>query len=162
MKITDNNVLRLSNGLKFIYNPKLFNNLETVLAHSIEHDENTLTEELLLKLNSIFDIQEVNFIGTDKIIIKTDQDIHVAIEFTKTKITSVRAIAFFVPSYAGLQIMAHGQIRANIEIKELPLAYEDKTSLSFDRINEIESIVERLIVLLTRVEFGMIAWVRRR
>lgn len=121
-----------------------------------------MTEELLLKLNLLFDIQEVNFVDASKIIIKIDRDLHVAIEFTNNKITSVKAIAFFVPSYAGLQIMAYGQNPANIEVDKLPLAYEDKTLLSFDRINEIKLVVERLIELLTRVEFDMLAWVRIR
>lgn len=159
MKIVDNNVLRLSNGLKFIYNPKLFN-LDTVLAHSLERDESSLTEELLLRLNSIFNIHEVNFVGTSKIIIKTDRSIHLSIEFTKNKITSVRSIAFFEPTQYGLQMLAHGRNRANFEIDKLPLSYEDKTPLSFDRFNEIESIVGRLTTMLMQVEFDMIGWDR--
>lgn len=157
MKIVDNNVLRLSNGLKFIYNKKLFD-LDTVLAHSLERDESSLTEELLLKLNSMFNIHEVNFVGTSKIIIKTDRSIHIQIEFTKNKITSVRSIAFFTPSHPGLQMMAYGRNRDNAEIDKLPLSYEDKTSLSFDRINEIEPIVRRLTTMLMQVEFNMIGW----
>ena len=159
MKIVDNNVLRLSNGLKFIYNPKLFN-LDTTLAHSLERDESSLTEELLLKLNSIFNIHEVNFVDTSKIIIKIDRSIHIQTEFTKNKITSIRSIAFFVPSYPGLQMMAYGRNRANVEIDKLPLSYEDKTLLCFDRFNEIESIVRRLTKMLMQVEFNMIDWDR--
>lgn len=157
MKIVDNNVLRLSNGLKFIYNKKLFN-LDTVLAHSLERDESSLTEELLLKLNSMFNIHEVNFVGTSKIIIKTDRSIHIQIEFTKNKITSVRSIAFFEPIHSGLQMLAYGRNRANVEIDKLPLSYEAKTSLSFDRFNEVESIVRRLATMLMQVEFNMIGW----
>lgn len=159
MKIVDNNVLRLSNGLKFIYNPKLFN-LDTVLAHSLNRDESSLTEELLLKLNSIFNIHEVNFVGTNKIIIKTDKSIYISIEFTKNKITSIRSIAFFTSSYPGLQMIAYGRNRANLEIDKLPLSYEDKTPLSFDRINEVETIVRRLTTMLMQVEFDMIGWNR--
>lgn len=157
MKIVDNNVLRLSNGLKFIYNKKLFN-LDTVLAHSLERDESSLTEELLLKLNSMFNIHEVNFVGTSKIIIKTDRSIHIQIEFTKNKITSVRSIAFFEPIHSGLQMLAYCRNRANVEIDKLPLSYEAKTSLSFDRFNEVESIVRRLATMLMQVEFNMIGW----
>lgn len=157
MKIVDNNVLRLSNGLKFIYNKKLFN-LDTVLAHSLERDESSLTEELLLKLNSMFNIHEVNFVGTSKIIIKTDRSIHIQIEFTKNKITSVRSIAFFEPIHSGLQMLAYGRNRANVEIDKLPLSYEAKTSLNFDRFNEVESIVRRLATMLMQVEFNMIGW----
>ena len=157
MKIVDNNVLRLSSGLKFIYNPKLFN-LDTVLAHSLERDESSLTEELLLKLNSIFNIHEVNFVGTSKIIIKTDRSIHIQIEFTKNKITSVRSIAFFEPIHSGLQMLAYGRNRANVEIDKLPLSYEAKTSLNFDRFNEVESIVRRLATMLMQVEFNMMGW----
>ena len=157
MKIVDNNVLRLSSGLKFIYNPKLFN-LDTVLAHSLERDESSLTEELLLKLNSIFNIHAVNFVGTSKIIIKTDRSIHIQIEFTKNKITSVRSIAFFEPIHSGLQMLAYGRNRANVEIDKLPLSYEAKTSLNFDRFNEVESIVRRLATMLMQVEFNMMVW----
>lgn len=159
MKIVDNNVLRLSNGLKFIYNPKLFN-LDTVLAHSLERDESSLTEELLLKLNSMFNIHEVNFVGTSKIIIKTDRSIHIQIEFTKNKITSVKSIAFFEPTQSGLQMLAYGRNRANVEVDKLPLSYEDKTPLSFYRFNEVESIVRRLTTMLIQVEFNMIGWDR--
>ena len=155
MKIVDNNVLRLSSGLKFIYNPKLFN-LDAVLAHSLKRDESSLTEELLLKLNSIFNIHEVNFVGTSKIIIKTDRSIHIQIEFTKNKITSMRSIAFFEPIHSGLQMLAYGRNRANVEIDKLPLSYEAKTSLNFDRFNEVESIVRRLATMLMQVEFNMI------
>ena len=155
MKIVDSNVLRLSNGLKFLYNPKLFN-LDTVLAHSLERDETSLTEELLLKLNSMFNIHEVNFVGTSKIIIKIDRSIHVQIEFTKNKITSVRSIAFFEPIHSGLQMLAYGRNRANVEVDKLPLSYEDKVPLSFDLFNEIESIVGRLTTMLMQVEFSMI------
>lgn len=159
MKIVDNSVLRLSNGLKFVYNKKLFN-LDTTLAHSLERDESSLTEELLLKLNSMFNIHEVNFVGTSKIIIKTDRSIHIQIEFTKNKITSVRSIAFFEPTHSGLQMLAYGRNRANVEVDKLPLSYEDKTSLSFDRFNEVESIVRRLTTMLMQVEFNMIGWDR--
>lgn len=159
MKIVDSNVLRLSNGLKFLYNPKLFN-LDTVLAHSLERDENSLTEKLLLKLNSTFNIHEVNFVGTSKIIIKIDRSIHVQIEFTKNKITSVRSIAFFEPIHSGLQMLAYGRNRANVEVDKLPLSYEDKTPLSFERFNEIESIVRRLTTMLMQVEFSMVGWER--
>ena len=159
MKIVDNNVLRLSNGLKFLYNPKLFN-FDSFAAYSLQREENSLTEELLLKLNSMFNIHEVNFVGTSKIIIKTDRSIHIQIEFTKNKITSVRSIAFFEPTHSGLQMLAYGRNRANVEVDKLPLSYEDKTSLSFDRFNEIESIVRRLTTMLMQVEFNMIGWYR--
>lgn len=159
MKIVDNNVLRLSSGLKFIYNPKLFN-LDTVLAHSLERDESSLTEELLLKLNSIFNIHEVNFVGTSKIIIKTDRSIHISIEFTKNKITSVRSIAFFEPTHSGLQMLDYGRNRANVEVDKLPLSYEDKVSMNFDRFSEVESMVRRLTAMLMQVEFNMIGWDR--
>lgn len=159
MKIVDSNVLRLSNGLKFLYNPKLFN-LDTVLAHSLERDENSLTEKLLLKLNSTFNIHEVNFVGTSKIIIKIDRSIHVQIEFTKNKITSVRSIAFFEPIHSGLQMLVYGRNRANVEVDKLPLSYEGKTPLSFERFNEIESIVRRLTTMLMQVEFSMVGWER--
>lgn len=89
MKIVDNNILKLSNGLKFLYNPKIFN-FDTVLAQSLKKTENSLTEELLLKFNSMFNIHEVNFVGTNKIIFKTDRSIYISIEFTKNKITSIR------------------------------------------------------------------------
>lgn len=159
MKIVDNNILRLSNGLKFIYNKKLFN-LDTTLAHSLERDESSLTEELLLKLNSMFNIHEVNFVGTSKIIIKTDRSIHIQIEFTKNKITSVRSIAFFEPAHSGLQMLAYGRNRANVEVDKIPLSYEDKVSLSFDRFNEVELLVRRLTTMLMQVEFNMIGWDR--
>ena len=157
MQIVDNNVLRLSNGLKFLYNPKLFN-LDTVLAHSLQREENSLTEDLLLKLNSMFNIHEVNFVGTSKIIFKTDRSIQISIEFTKNKITSVRSIAFFAPTFPHLQMLSYGRNRANFEIDKIPLSYEDKTPLSFDRINEVESIVRRLTTLLMHVEFDMIGF----
>lgn len=155
MKIVDNDILRLSNGLKFLYNPKLFN-LDTVLAHSLQRDENSLTEDLLLKLNSMFNIHEVNFVGTSKIIFKTDRSIYIQIEFTKNKITSVRSIAFFAPVFPHLQMLAYGRNRANFEIDKIPLSYEDKTPLSFDRICEVEPIVRRLTTLLMQVEFEML------
>lgn len=157
MKIVDNDILRLSNGLKFLYNPKLFN-LDTVLAHSLQRDENSLTEDLLINLNSMFNIHEVNFVGTSKIIFKTDRSIHIQIEFTKNKITSVRSIAFFAPVFPHLQMLAYGRNRANFEIDKIPLSYEDKTPLSFDRINEVEPIVRRLTTLLMQVEFEMLGW----
>ena len=159
MKIVDNNILRLSNGLKFLYNPKLFN-FDSFAAYSLQREENSLTEELLLKLNSMFNIHEVNFVGTSKIIIKTDRSIHIQIEFTKNKITSVRSIAFFEPTHSGLQMLAYGRNRANVEIDKLPLSYEDKTPLNFDRFNEVESIVRRLTTMLMQVEFNMIGWDR--
>lgn len=159
MKIVDNNVLRLSNGLKFFYNPKLFN-FDSFVAYSLQREENSLTESLLLKLNSMFNIHEINFVGTSKIIIKTDRSIHIQIEFTKNKITSIRSIAFFEPTQSGLQMLAYGRNRANVEIDKLPLSYEDKTPLSFDRFNEIESIVRRLTTMLMQVEFNMTGWDR--
>ena len=159
MKIVDNNVLRLSNGLKFIYNPKLFN-FDTFVAYSLQREENSLTEDLLLKLNSVFNIHEVNFVGTSKIIIKTDRSIHIQIEFTKNKIASIRSIAFFEPTHYGLQMLAYGRNRANVEVDKLPLSYEDETPLSFDRFNEVESIVRRLTTMLMQVEFNMIGWDR--
>lgn len=155
MKIVDNDILRLSNGIEFFYNPKIFN-FDTVLAYSLQTSENSLTEELLLNLNSIFNVHEVNFVGTSKIIFKTDRSIHVSIEFTKNKITSVRSIAFFAPTFPHLQMLAYGRNRANFEIDKIPLSYEDKTPLSFDRICEVEPIVKRLTTLLMQVEFDMI------
>ena len=157
MKIVDNDILRLSNGIEFFYNPKIFN-LDTVLAHSLQRDEKSLTEELLLNLNSIFNVHEVNFVGTSKIIFKTDRSIYIQIEFTKNKITSVRSIAFFASTLPHLQMLAYGRNRANFEIDKIPLSYEDKTPLSFDRINEVEPIVRRLTTLLMQVEFEMLGW----
>lgn len=155
MKIVDNNILKLSNGLKFLYNPKIFN-FDTVLAQSLEKTENSLTEELLLKFNSMFNIYEVNFVGTNKIIFKTDRSIYISIEFTKNKITSIRTIAFFTPTFPHLQMLPYGKNRANFKIDKFPLAYEDKTPLSFERIKEVESIVRHLATLLMQVEFEML------
>lgn len=157
MKIVDNNILKLSNGLKFLYNPKIFN-FDMVIAQSLEKTENSLTEELLLKFNSMFNIHEVNFVGTNKIIFKTDRSIYISIEFTKNKITSIRTIAFFTPIFPHLQMLPYGKNRANFEIDKLPLSYEDKTSLSFERIKEAESIVRHLTTLLMQVEFEMLGW----
>lgn len=155
MKIVDNNILKLSNGLKFLYNPKIFN-FDTALAQSLEKTENSLTEELLLKFNSMFNIYEVNFVGTNKIIFKTDRSIYISIEFTKNKITSIRTIAFFTPTFPHLQMLPYGKNRANFKIDKFPLAYEDKTPLSFERIKEVESIVRHLATLLMQVEFEML------
>lgn len=155
MKIVDNYILKLSNGLKFLYNPKIFN-FDTALAQSLEKTENSLTEELLLKFNSMFNIYEVNFVGTNKIIFKTDRSIYISIEFTKNKITSIRTIAFFTPTFPHLQMLPYGKNRANFKIDKFPLAYEDKTPLSFERIKEVESIVRHLATLLMQVEFEML------
>ena len=103
-------------------------------------------------------IHEVNFVGTSKIIFKTDRSIHISIEFTKNKITSVRSIAFFAPTFPHLQMLSYGRNRANFEIDKIPLSYEDKTPLSFDRIGEVEQIVRRLTALLMQVEFEMIGF----
>ena len=157
MKIVDNDILRLSNGIEFFYNPKIFN-FDTVLAYSLQTSTNSLTEELLLNLNSIFNVHEVNFVGTSKIIFKTDRSIYIQIEFTKNKITSVRSIAFFASTLPHLQMLAYGRNRANFEIDKIPLSYEDKTTLSFDRISEVEPIVRRLTSLLMQVEFEMLGF----
>ena len=157
MKIVDNDILRLSNGIEFFYNPKIFN-FDTVLAYSLQTSKNSLTEELLLNLNSIFNVHEVNFVGTSKIIFKTDRSIYIQIEFTKNKITSVRSIAFFASTLPHLQMLAYGRNRANFEIDKIPLSYEDKTTLSFDRISEVEPIVRRLTSLLMQVEFEMLGF----
>lgn len=157
MKIVDNSILKLSNGLKFLYNPKIFN-FDTVLAQSLEKTKNSLTEELLLKFNSMFNIHKVNFVGTNKIIFETDRSIYISIEFTKNKITSIRTIAFFTPKPPHLQMLPYGKNRANFEINKLPLSYEDKTPLSFERIKEAESIVRHLATLLMQVEFEMLGW----
>lgn len=105
MKIVDNNILKLSNGLKFLYNPKIFN-FDTVLAQSLKKTENSLTEELLLKFNSMFNIHEVNFVGTNKIIFKTDRSIYISIEFTKNKIMNLKPLNQFTNLN-----LSHAQVR---------------------------------------------------
>ena len=55
-------------------------------------------------------------------------------------------------------MLPYGKNRANFEIDKLPLSYEDKTPLSFERIKEAESIVRHLTTLLMQVEFEMLGW----
>lgn len=98
----------------------------------------------------------LTIITPDEIIFKTDRSIYISIEFTKNKITSIRTIAFFTPTFPHLQMLPYGKNRANFKIDKFPLAYEDKTPLSFERIKEVESIVRHLATLLMQVEFEML------
>lgn len=49
MKIVDNNILKLSNGLKFLYNPKIFN-FDTVLAQSLKKNREFVDRRITAKV----------------------------------------------------------------------------------------------------------------
>ena len=57
---TANNLIILSNGDSYIYNPYIFNK-DSFIAYSIQRGEWNVTERLIIDLISLFNITEINF-----------------------------------------------------------------------------------------------------
>ena len=105
METTENEII-LSNGKAFRYNPHIFNK-DSVLSWSIRKGEWLVTEEIILTLISLFNITEINFAGKSKIIVKDYMDYYIEIDFTETKITSIRVVKFLSCNTKGFELVPY-------------------------------------------------------
>lgn len=142
---TANNLIILSNGDSYIYNPYIFNK-DSFIAYSIQRGEWNVTERLIIDLISLFNITEINFAGKNRIIVKDYMNYYLEIKFTETKLTSVRVIRFLKCMTKGFEIVPYKSSRGYLSLDELPISFEEKTSIPLSDISfNFKSIVSRIL-----------------
>lgn len=142
---TANNLIILSNGDSYIYNPYIFNK-DSFISWSIRNGEWLVTEKIILDLIYLFNITEINFAGKNRIIVKDIKNYYIEIKFTETKLTSVRVIRFLKCMTKGFEIVPYKSSRGYLSLDELPISFEEKTSIPLSDISfNFKSIVSRIL-----------------
>ena len=121
METTANEII-LSNGKSFPYNPYIFNK-DSVLSWAIRNKEWLVTENIILDLISLFNIAEINFAGKSKIIVKDYMDYYIEIDFTETKITSIRVIKFLSCNTKGFELVPYKTSRGYLSLDNIPVLF---------------------------------------
>lgn len=146
MKTAGNEII-LSNGKAFRYNPHIFNK-DSVLSWSIRKGEWMVTEKIILDLISIFNIAEINFAGKSKIIVKDYMDYYIEIDFTETKITSIRVIKFLSCNTKGFELVPYKTSRGYLSLDNIPVSFKEKISIPLSDIGfnfktEVSKILDK-------------------
>ena len=146
MKTAGNEII-LSNGKAFRYNPYIFNK-DSVLSWSIRKGEWLITENIILDLISIFNIAEINFAGKSKIIVKDFMDYYIEIDFTESKITSIRVIKFFNCKSQGFELVPYKTSRGYLSLDNIPVSFKEKISIPLSDIGfnfktEVSKILDK-------------------
>lgn len=142
---TDNNLIILSNGTSYIYNPYIFNK-DSVLSWSIRRGEWLVTERVIIDLISLFNITEINFAGKNRIIVKDNMNYYIEIKFTETKITSVRVIRFLKCMSKGFELVPYKTSRGYLSLDEVPISFEEKVSMTLSDITfNFKTVVSRIL-----------------
>ena len=142
---TANNLIILSNGDSYIYNPYIFNK-DSFIAYSIQRGEWNVTERLIIDLISLFNITEINFAGKNRIIVKDYMNYYLEIKFTETKLTSVRVIQFFTCKIKGFELVPYKTSRGYLSLDEVPISFEEKVSIPlFDITFNFKTVVSRIL-----------------
>lgn len=150
-------LLVLSDGTTFPYNPYIFNR-DSFIAYSIQRGEWKVTEELLLRLIPFLNVTEVNFVGKSQIVVKTVENFYVEIKFTEKKITSVRVIQFFKCKTQGFELVPYKTMRGYLSCDELPISIEEKISMPLSQQFEMElgALVSVMLTKFHGFKFDMV------
>ena len=146
METTANEII-LSNGKSFPYNPYIFNK-DSVLSWAIRNKEWLVTENIILDLISLFNIAEINFAGKSKIIVKDYMDYYIEIDFTETKITSIRVIKFLSCNTKGFELVPYKSSRGYLSLDNIPVSFKEKISIPLSDIGfnfktEVSKILDK-------------------
>ena len=146
MKTAENEII-LSNGKAFLYNPHIFNK-DSVLSWSIRKGEWLITENIILDLIRLFNIAEINFAGKSKIIVKDFMDYYIEIDFTESKITSIRVIKFFNCKSKGFELVPYKTSRGYLSLDNIPVSFKEKISIPLSDIGfnfktEVSKILDK-------------------
>lgn len=146
MKTAGNEII-LSNGKTFLYNPHIFNK-DSVLSWSIRKGEWLITENIILDLIRLFNIAEINFAGKSKIIVKDFMDYYIEIDFTESKITSIRVIKFFNCKSKGFELVPYKTSRGYLSLDNIPVSFKEKISIPLSDIGfnfktEVSKILDK-------------------
>ena len=146
METTANEII-LSNGKSFPYNPYIFNK-DSVLSWSIRNKEWLVTENIILDLISLFNIAEINFAGKSKIIVKDYMDYYIEIDFTESKITSIRVIKFFTCKTKGFELVPYKTSRGYLSLDNIPVSFKEKitiplSDIGFNFKTEVSKILDK-------------------
>lgn len=149
-------LLWLSDGTTFPYNPYIFNR-DSVIAWSIRDGKWTLTEELLLRLVSLLNVVEVNFVGKSQVVVRSAENFYVEVKFTEKKITSVRVVQFFKCKNQGFELVPYKTMRGYLSCDELPISVEEKVSISLSELEmELGALVSVMLTKFHSFKFDMV------
>ena len=149
-------LLVLSNGDTLPYNPYIFNR-DSFIAYSIQRGEWNVTEEVLLKLISLLDVIEVNFVGKSQVVVKSVENFHVEVKFTAQKVTSVRVIQFFKCQTQGFELVPYKTMRGYLLCDKLPVSVEEKVSIPLSQLElELGTLVSVMLTKFYGFKFEMV------
>lgn len=151
METTANEII-LSNGKSFPYNPYIFNK-DSVLSWSIRNKEWLVTENIILDLISLFNIAEINFAGKSKIIVKDYMDYYIEIDFTESKITSIRVIKFFTCKTKGFELVPYKTSRGYLSLDNIPVSFKEKTSIPLSNITGFKAEILSILAKFNNFKF---------
>lgn len=153
---TTETTITFSNGDELPYNPYIFNR-DSVIAHSIQKGEWTLTEELLLRLVPLLNVVEVNFVGRSQVVVKSAEKFYVEVMFTEKKIKSVRVVQFFKCKNQGFELVPYKTMRGYLSCDELPISVEEKVSIPLSELKmELGALVSVMLTKFHGFKFDMI------
>lgn len=151
METTENEII-LSNGKSFPYNPYIFNK-DSVLSWSIRNKEWLVTENIILDLISLLNIAEINFAGKSKIIVKDFMDYYIEIDFTESKITSIRVIKFFNCKTKGFELVPYKTSRGYLSLDNIPVSFKEKISIPLSDIASLKTEVLGVLAKFNNFKF---------
>lgn len=151
METTANEII-LSNGKAFRYNPHIFNK-DSVLSWSIRKGEWLITENIILDLIRLFNIAEINFAGKSKIIVKDFMDYYIEIDFTESKITSIRVIKFFNCKSKGFELVPYKTSRGYLSLDNIPVSFKEKISIPLSDIASLKAEVLGVLAKFNNFKF---------
>ena len=151
MKTAGNEII-LSNGKAFRYNPHIFNK-DSVLSWSIRKGEWLITENIILDLIRLFNIAEINFAGKSKIIVKDFMDYYIEIDFTESKITSIRVIKFFNCKSKGFELVPYKTSRGYLSLDNIPVSFKEKISIPLSDISSLKAEVLGVLAKFNNFKF---------
>lgn len=151
MKTAGNEII-LSNGKAFLYNPHIFNK-DSVLSWSIRKGEWLITENIILDLIRLFNIAEINFAGKSKIIVKDFMDYYIEIDFTESKITSIRVIKFFNCKSKGFELVPYKTSRGYLSLDNIPVSFKEKISIPLSDIASLKAEVLGVLAKFNNFKF---------
>lgn len=151
MKTAGNEII-LSNGKAFRYNPHIFNK-DSVLSWSIRKGEWLITENIILDLIRLFNIAEINFAGKSKIIVKDFMDYYIEIDFTESKITSIRVIKFFNCKSKGFELVPYKTSRGYLSLDNIPVSFKEKISIPLSDIASLKAEVLGVLAKFNNFKF---------
>ena len=107
-----------------------------------------VTEEIILTLISLFNITEINFAGKSKIIVKDYMDYYIEIDFTETKITSIRVVKFLSCNTKGFELVPYKTSRGYLSLDNIPVSFKEKISIPLSDIGfnfktEVSKILDK-------------------